>query len=64
MMNIPVLSLDEYATEDGNSPSVGAELISVGWDGLFLSIKKNEIVLLPALTVKRYCRKISTRGAI
>jgi hypothetical protein len=25
-----------------------------------LSIEKNEIVLLPALTVKRYCRKFST----
>ena len=57
---IPVLSFDEYATDDGNSPSVGAVLISFGWDGSFLSIEKNEIVLLPALTVKRYCRKFST----
>jgi hypothetical protein len=51
--------LDEYATEDGNSPSVGAVLISVGWDGWFLSIENIEIVLLPALTVKRYWRKVS-----
>ena len=57
---IPVLSLQEYETEDGNSPSVGAVLISFGWDGSAESIVKNEIVLLPALTVKRYCQEVST----
>lgn len=58
--DLPVLSLEEYATEDGNSPSVGAVLIRVGWEGSALSIQKIETVLLPALTVKRYCYKVST----
>jgi hypothetical protein len=51
--------LEEYATEEGNSPSVGAVLMSVGWEGSALSIENIEMVLLPALTVKRYYNKIS-----
>jgi hypothetical protein len=53
------LSLEEYATEDGNSPSVGAVLRSIGCDESDLSIKNIEMVLLPALTVKRYFNDIS-----
>lgn len=62
--NIPVLSLEEYATDDGKSPSVGAVLMRIGWEGSSLSIENIEMVLLPALTVNRYCNKVSTcRGS-
>lgn len=57
---IPVLSLEEYATEEGNSPSVEAVLMSVGWEGSALSIENIEMVLLPALTVNRYCKRVSS----
>ena len=53
--DVPVLSFGEYATEEGNSPSVGAVLMSFGVEGSALLIVNIEIVLLPALTVKRYC---------
>jgi hypothetical protein len=61
---IPVFSLEEYATEDGNSPRVGAVLMRLGWEGSALSIVNIEMVLLPGLTVKRYCYRMSIENKV